>query len=258
MAEILRSMELINHNNKTWSIEIESESEESKTAIIRTCFNHGRITEKIFEGTPYDRKNKYIQKIMAQLRKGYVYKNPDANDWEPCFHGFVDKPYTGFMPIAANKKRGDFYLIRVKGDFEDEIIYHYDENGNLLDQNSLGAKRLTYRARLNDDGSIILQERNFEIYDPCTVRLETIEDGDIANILNKSGDRSDVWQNIRVDYIGYSSPSCRGYFDIKNNENEEQIIRIFNEFTVKNAFCAFTLNRLVVHTDYGVLSLYKI
>lgn len=257
MAEILKSMELINHN-KTWNIEIESEAKESEAAIIRTCFNHGKITEKIFQGTPYDRNKKYIQKVMAQLRKGYIYNNPSANAWEPCFHRFVDRPYTGFMPIAANKERSDFYLIRVKGDFEDEIIYHYDENGNLLDQNSLGAKRLTYRAHLNDDGSIILQERNFEIYNPHTKRFEAIDDGDIACTLNKKGDHSDVWNDIRVDYMGYDNPSCRGYFDIKNTENDEQIKKIFNEFTVQNAFCAFTLNRLVVHTDYGVLSLYKI
>ena len=76
MAEILKSMELINHHNKTWSIEIESESEGSENAIIRTCFNHGKITEKVFQGTPYDRNNKYIQKVMTQLRKGYIYNNP--------------------------------------------------------------------------------------------------------------------------------------------------------------------------------------
>ena len=141
MTEILKSMELINESNKTWKIEIESETEKSETAIIRTCFNHGKITEKVFEGTPYDRNLKYIQRIMGQLRKGYKYINPDANAWKPCFHGFVDKPYTGFMPIAANHKRTDFYLIRIKENFTDEIIYHYDENGNLLDQNSLGGKK---------------------------------------------------------------------------------------------------------------------
>lgn len=259
MSKILKSMELINpNNNKTWHIEIESESEESKTAMIRTCINHGRITEKVFEGTPYDRKNKFVQTVMAKFRKGYIYNNPNANEWEPCFHGYVDKPYTGFLPIAVNKARSDFYLLRIKNDFEDEIIYHYDENGTLLDWNGLGAKRLTYRACLNDDGSIILQERNFEIYYPDTKRLEKTDDEGIAHTFNKKSDHSDILDGVRVDYIGYDAPSCRGYFDITNTVNNERIKRIFNEFTVKNAFCAFTSNRLVVHTDYGILSIYKI
>ncbi len=29
-------------------------------------------SEKVFQGTPYDRNRTYIQKIMAQLRKGDI------------------------------------------------------------------------------------------------------------------------------------------------------------------------------------------
>ena len=263
MSTILKSMELINSNNKTWRIEIEGESEESRTTIIRTCFNHGRTTEKVVEGTRYDRNKQYIQKIMGQLRKGYRYRNLDANKWEPCFHGYVGRGYTGFMPIAASKTRSDFYLIRVKGDFEDEILFHYDENGNLLDQDRLGAKRLTYRAHMDDDSSLILHslihlEKIFEVYDPDTKRLERIEDDRITHLFDQKDDHSDISNGIRVDYIGYEAPSARGYFDITDTEKDERIIRIFNEFTVQNAFCAFTSNRLIVHTDYGVLSIYNI
>lgn len=258
MSEILNSMELVSPKQKIWSIELEAESEKSETAVFRTCFQHGKVTERIFHGTPFDRKRQYIQMIMKQLRKGYVYQNPDADEWEPLFHGYVDKTYTGFMPIVTNKNRSDFYVIRVKGDFEDEILYHYDENGNLLDQSSLGAKRLTYRGRIRDDRLIVLQERNFEIYDPDTKKLEMIEGDGATHRLDKKGDHSDAWNGIQVDYLGYDDPSVRGYFDITDMESSRRIIRILNEFTVRNAFCAFTSNRLVVHTDYGVLSIYKI
>ena len=259
MSEIWRSMELINPNNqKTWQIEIESESGESDRAIFRTCFNHGKIKEKDFQGTLYDRKNKYVQAIMEKMRKGYVYSNPQADPWNPCFHGYIDRPYSGFLPIAANQNRSDFYIVRIKKDFEDEIIYHYNEDGALLDSNSLGAQRITYRACLNEDGTIIFKERNYEIYNPDTKKLKETNSEEVAHTFDNKNDHSDSRNGVRVTYLGYDAPSCRGYFDIINEKDDQRMVRIVNEFTIQNAFCAFTKNRLIVHTDYGVLSIYKI
>lgn len=43
-----------------------------------------------------------------------------------------------------------------------------------------------------------------------------------------------------------------------NDLNKNQLLVITDEFIVRNANIAFTRNCLIVHTDYGVLSIYNI
>ena len=54
------------------------------------------------------------------------------------------------MPLATTLTRDDFFLTRVAGDFEDEILYHFDGCGEILETVSLGAKRMTYEKRYRD------------------------------------------------------------------------------------------------------------
>jgi hypothetical protein len=55
---------------------------------------------------------------MAQMRKGFVYTNPDAGFAKAAAHVFISKEYTGFMPIVARTDKDDFYICRTIGQFE--------------------------------------------------------------------------------------------------------------------------------------------
>lgn len=76
---------------------------------------------------------------MGQMRKGFAYQNPDAAIGEAQCHRFVGKDSNGFMPLAAAFIRNGFFLTRVAGDFEDEILCHFDGNGEMMETVSLGA-----------------------------------------------------------------------------------------------------------------------
>lgn len=136
---------LINpETEKEWWISIDG-------ACIRTSLNHRKIKEQIIEQRTED---KAIQLLCAQLRKGYLYYNPHANFSEPILHQFLDRAYTGAMPLAARPDTNEFYAIRTIGNFEDEILYHFGENGRLLHEYHLGSKRNTYQAVWAADGTL--------------------------------------------------------------------------------------------------------
>ena len=42
------------------------------------------------------------------------------------------------------------------GDFEDEILYHFDGSGEILETVSLGAKRMTYEQVLCPNDTLLL------------------------------------------------------------------------------------------------------
>lgn len=130
---------------KEWWIEVDGN-------IIRSCLNNGKIKEKEEENA----RNKVISEIMAKMRKGFIYRNPDASFGEPLLHCFLEKAYTGSMPLAVHPEREEFYAIRTVGDFEDELLFQFDGDGNLVNRYSLGAKRMTYNAVLAADGSIYM------------------------------------------------------------------------------------------------------
>ena len=114
-------MERINinssRNKKVFNIEVDGK-------MIRSCLNHGKLIEKTEERTA----DKAVQQVMAKFRKGFLYYNLNAKLGEAILHTFLSCSYTGFMPIAAREDREDFYVIRVAGEFEDEILYHYKED----------------------------------------------------------------------------------------------------------------------------------
>lgn len=91
---------------------------------------------------------------------------------QPILHTFLGKNYTGFLPIAARDDREDFYVLRVVGQFEDEILFHYKEDGTLLSKVSFGADRMTFYAILNADGTLYFDKVSstehhvLEHYDP--------------------------------------------------------------------------------------------
>ena len=94
--------------------------------------------------------------MIGQMRKGFVYQNPDAAVGQALCHRFIGKDSNGFMPLAAALTRDDFFLTRVVGDFEDEILYHFDGNGEILETVSLGAKRMTYEQVLCPNDTLLL------------------------------------------------------------------------------------------------------
>lgn len=134
--------------NKQWRIEIDG-------LTIRTCLNGGKVKELLCDSA-FQVKSKAASAMMGQMRKGFVYQNPNAAFGEAQCHRFVGKDSNGFMPLAASLKRNDFFLTRVAGDFEDKILYHFDGNGEIIETISLGAKRMTYEQILCPNDTLLM------------------------------------------------------------------------------------------------------
>ena len=64
--------------------------------------------------------------------------------WRSAVPSVYWKGQQRLYALAATLTRDDFFLTRMMGDFEDEILYHFDGNGEILETISLGAKRMTY------------------------------------------------------------------------------------------------------------------
>ena len=79
------------------------------------------------------------------MRKGFVYQNPDAVGQGGAI-GLSERTATVFMATAPHGMTS--FLTRVAGDFEDEILYHFDGNGEILETDSPDAKRMTYEGPL--------------------------------------------------------------------------------------------------------------
>ena len=134
--------------NKQWRIEIDGHT-------IRTCLHGGKVKEILCDSA-FQVKSKAASAMMGQMRKGFVYQNPDAAVGQARYHRFVGKDSNGFMPLATSPERDDFFLTRVTGDFEDELLYHFDGSGEILETVSLGAKRMTYEQVLCPNNTLLL------------------------------------------------------------------------------------------------------
>lgn len=108
-------------NDKTWEITCEGER------VIRSN-NGGKPREKLFDDP--QQAAKYAEKEMwSKLKKGFIYRNPEAAPGSPLFQLHIGSGYTGFMPLAAVPGTNQFYAGYVVGQFEKEEIYHLDEHG---------------------------------------------------------------------------------------------------------------------------------
>ena len=134
--------------NKQWRIELDGHT-------IRTSLNGGKVKEILCDSA-FQVKSKAASAMMGQMRKGFVYQNPDAAVGQVRCHRFVGKDSNGFMPLATSPERDDFFLTRVAGDFEDEILYHFDGSGEIFETVSLGAKRMTYEQVLCPHDTLLL------------------------------------------------------------------------------------------------------
>ena len=76
--------------NKQWRIEIDGHT-------IRTCLNGGKVKEILCDSV-FQVKSKTASAMMSQMRKGFVYQNPDAAVGQARCHRFVGKDSNGFMP----------------------------------------------------------------------------------------------------------------------------------------------------------------
>ena len=134
--------------NKQWQLEVDG-------LTIRTCLNGGRVKE-IQCDSAFQVRSKAASAMMEQLRKGFVYQKPEAATGEAICHRFVGRDNNGFMPLATSPHREDFFLTRVSGNFDDEILYHFDGNGKIIETVSLGAKRMTYEQVLCPNDTLIM------------------------------------------------------------------------------------------------------
>ena len=78
--------------NKQWRIEIDGHT-------IRTCLNGGKVKEILCDSA-FQVKSKAASAMMSQMRKGFVYQNPDAAVGQARCHRFVGKDSNGFMPLG--------------------------------------------------------------------------------------------------------------------------------------------------------------
>ena len=176
--------------NKQWRIEIDGHT-------IRTCLNGGKVKEILCDSA-FQVKSKAASAMMGQMRKGFVYQNPDAAVEEARCHRFVGKDSNGFMPLATALTRDDFFLTRMAGDFEDEILYHFDGNGEILETVSLGAKRMTYEQVLCPNDTLLLNNS----YLLQQFSLRTHEVTPFANKKNRMKTMLDASGDLALWYTG--------------------------------------------------------
>ena len=76
--------------NKQWRIEIDGHT-------IRTCLNGGKVKEILCDSA-FQVKSKAASAMMGQMRKGFVYQNPDAAVGQARCHRFVERTTTVSCP----------------------------------------------------------------------------------------------------------------------------------------------------------------
>ena len=77
--------------NKQWRIEIDGHT-------IRTCLNGGKVKEILCDSA-FQVKSKAASAMMGQMRKGFVYQNPDA------------AVEAGAVPSVCRKGQQRFYAL---------------------------------------------------------------------------------------------------------------------------------------------------
>ncbi len=165
--------------SKQWRIEIDG-------LAIRTCLNGGKVKEILCDSA-FQVKSKAASAMMSQMRKGFVYQNPDAAVGQArC------------QPLAAVLTRDDFFLTRVVGDFEDETLYHFDGSGEILETVSLGAKRMTYEQVLCLNDTLLLNNS----YLLQQFSLRTHEITPFANKKNSMKTMLDASGDLALWYTG--------------------------------------------------------
>ncbi len=175
---------------------------------INTCLNNGKVKEIICEAN-WQLKSKASSAMMEQMRKGFIYQNPDAPLGEATCHQFVGKNHNGFMPIAASITRDDFFITRIVGDFEDERLYHFDKDGNTLETVSLGAKRMTFEQALCANETILMNNHHL-------IECFSLNDSKMTPFANKKGSMQtmlDAKSELALWYTGEEII----VFDFKNN-----------------------------------------
>ena len=102
-----------------------------------------------------------------------------------------------YAPPAA-LTRDDFFLTRVVGDFEDEILYHFDGSGEILETVSLGAKRMTYEQVLRPNDTLLLN--NSYLLEQFSLRTHEVTP--FANRKNSMRTMLDASGNLTLWYTG--------------------------------------------------------
>ena len=148
--------------NKQWRIEIDGHT-------IRTCLNGGKVKE-ILCYSAFQVKSKAASAMMGQMRKGFVYQNPDAAVGQARCHRFIGKDNNGFMPLAAALTRDDFFLTRVAGDFEDEILYYFN-----------GFDLSSFRIRMLFPLALMLYKSSRWMWNPSSRTVSAIPKAAFAN-----------------------------------------------------------------------------
>ena len=115
--------------NKQWRIEIDGHT-------IRTCLNGGKVKEILCDSA-FQVKSKAASAMMSQMRKGFVYQNPDAAVGQARCHRFVGQDNNGVMPLAAALTRDNFFLTRVAGVRTRSLLLQWQRR--ILETVSLGA-----------------------------------------------------------------------------------------------------------------------
>ena len=222
--------------NKQWRIEIDGHT-------IRTCLNGGKVKEILCDSA-FQVKSKAASAMMGQMRKGFVYQNPDAAVGQARCHRFVGKDSNGFMPLAAALTRDDFFLTRVVGDFEDETLYHFDGSGEILETVSLGAKRMTYEQVLCPNDTLLLN--NSYLLQQFSLRTHEItpfanKKNSMKAMLDASGDLA-LWytgEEIVVFDFGSNTEMWREGVKCKKSKNPNFAYYCFGMLSPRQSKAAY-------------------
>ncbi len=187
--------------------------------MIQT-YSNNRKWKRIYNDE-IEAKKEFKKKLLSHLRKGFIYLNPVAKWGEIRTQFSLEKSsYTGFMPIATREDRDDFFVIYMVGDFEDEILCHYNEDGKLLSKYSLGADRFSYRIMWGKDDKIYLNNlHQIESFSPAENKLEVIAERKDSfqsmldlkgnHILWFSGTEIVVYDMVKQKYIWRRAVVCQ-------------------------------------------------
>ena len=169
--------------NKQWRIEIDGHT-------IRTCLNGGKVKEILCDST-FQVRSKASSVMMGQMRKGFVYQNPDAAVGQARCHRFVGKDSNGFMPLATTLTRDDFFLTRIAAISWTRSFITSMAAGEILETVSLGAKRMTYEQVLCPNDTLLLN--NSYLLEQFSLRAHELipfanKKNSMKTMLNASGD----------------------------------------------------------------------
>ena len=272
--------------NKQWRIEIDGHT-------IRTCLNGGKVKEILCDSA-FQVRSKAASAMMGQMRKGFVYQNRDAAVGQARCHRFVGKDSNGFMPVAASPASGDLALWYTG---EEIVVFDFVSNtevwretvkckkskdpnfayycfGMLSPRQSKAVYRVTegeyVLVDLKSAQKVVIPNAGWHPFfspdDQCFSvggRFYLTQTGEeIANpfpfSVRQGLNFSDTCMvRTRGSLMAVQQDRGSSPIELWDTGSGQLLASIDDPFVVRQVNFAFTQSGLVLHTDYGAMSIYS-